>query len=115
MIEQFLSCDAPLVVEYLNAINRSSCPWCKSNDWSMITESSAMCVGEPALEMANSVRYTTPPVTEGVRDAKFILKPSDEPPSVYMRLRCNVCSCELRFDYFQLIKKAKAWKNNQVR
>lgn len=50
MTEQFLSCDAPLVVEYLNAINRSSCPWCKSNDWSMITESSAMCVGEPALK-----------------------------------------------------------------
>ena len=106
----FLNSDAPLVAEYLNAINRASCPWCKSNDWSMITESYAICVGEHALEMANSVRYATPPVTEGVKDAKFILKPSDDTPGVYMRLRCNVCACELRFDYFALIRKAKAWK-----
>lgn len=113
MAESFLSSDAPLVAEFLNAMNRGACPWCGSNNWSMITESSSMSSQEPALEMANAVTYTTPPSASGVTTAKFILKPSDEPPSVYMRLRCNVCSCELRFDYFQLIKKAKDWKNNK--
>lgn len=92
--------DTQTIMNFLRSVSHSKCPWCGSNSWDVITTGSAM--GQTvSLEGGQSIQFGTP--DDNVQSMQYIVDP--KPAGVYMKLRCRVCCCELRFDYPALLKK----------
>lgn len=94
--------DMPSVMEFLNQRGDSKCPWCGQSDWDIITESDSK-TSSPVLENPDTIEMHTN--NESFNRAKLLISKSNKSPSVSMKLRCNNCGCELRFDYFYVLSQ----------
>ncbi|WP_281523311.1 hypothetical protein [Turicimonas muris] len=100
--------DSQEILDFLNSVNNSRCPWCGNNQWNAVMSSKSLSKEKLSLEAAQTV-YIETEKEKDVDTIEFVVNP--EPPSVYMKLRCKVCGCELRFDYTSLLQKVKEKKN----
>lgn len=104
--------DMPSVMEFLNKKgNESRCPWCGSSNWDIITESDSKS-SVPVLENPDTIEMYAN--NQSFNRAKLTINKSNKSPSVSMKLRCNCCGCELRFDYFYVLKQIEKLTNKKA-
>lgn len=102
--------DMSSVIEFLDKVGQSKCPWCGSSSWDIITESDSK-VTAPVLESPDTIEIYNDR-RDQVKDAKLRISKTDKNPGVSMKLRCNCCGCELRFDYFYVLRRIKQITEN---
>lgn len=104
--------DMSSVMEFLNERgNNSRCPWCGSSDWDIITESDSKS-SSPVLENPDTIEMYAN--NQSFNRAKLTISKSNKSPSVSMKLRCNHCGCELRFDYFYVLSQIEKLTNKKA-
>lgn len=97
--------DIQNIIKFLDSVGNSSCPWCKQSNWDIITESDSK-VTTPVLESPDTIEIHNE-LRDQVKNAKVTISKTDKKQGVSMRLRCNNCGCELRFDYFFVLDRIK--------
>lgn len=97
--------DISSIIEFLDKVGNSHCPWCGSSNWDIITESDSK-VTAPILESPDTIEIWNER-RDQVKNARVTISKTNKNPSVSMKLRCNCCGCELRFDYFFILKRIK--------
>ena len=97
--------DIQNIIEFLDNVGNSHCPWCGNSNWDIITESDSK-VTSPILESPDTIEIYNER-RDQVKNARVTISKTNKNPSVSMKLRCNCCGCELRFDYFFVLKKIK--------
>ena len=104
--------DITSIIEFLDSVGNSRCPWCGSSNWDIITESDSK-VTTPVLESPDTIEIYNER-REQVKNARVTINKTDKNPGVSMKLRCNCCGCELRFDYFYVLKRIKQIADNKA-
>ena len=104
--------DITSIIEFLDKVGNSRCPWCGSSNWDIITESESKA-HSPILESPNTIEIYNEH-RDQVKNARVTISKTDKSPGVSMKLRCNCCGCELRFDYFYVLKKIKQLAGNEA-
>ncbi len=97
--------DIKNIIEFLDRVGNSHCPWCGSKNWDVITESDSK-VTTPVLESPDTIEIYNEH-RDQVKNARVTISKTNKNPGVSMRLRCNRCGCELRFDYFYVLEQIK--------
>ena len=88
---------------FLIKSQNSTCPWCNKNSWELIFNNDSAL-----LELHENIEASS---LAGALNKRF--HSTELQSNVSLRLRCQNCGCELRFDYLYILDKMRQGAQSQ--